>query len=260
MDTARAILARGLALAVASLSGARLVTAPAPWPPLVAELDLWETQGLSAGFWLRDDDAVAAGPALERLAGLSEHHGVAVLLAVIPMLAQPSLVAFQRQAPLLLPCQHGAFHRNHAAAGRKNAEFGAGRAIDEALAEIAAARAPARRAVRAGLPAGLRAALEPDRSRHRGTAAGTRPARPVLLSRLRPGGRRRPGSGQQPSRRDRLAWRPDRPRSGEPRRRARGPSRRTAPQRGGRAGSGPADCIIATMTRRPGRPSPRCWP
>lgn len=117
------------------------MTAPAPWPPLVAELDLWETQGLSAGFWLRDDDAVAAGPALERLAGLSEHHGVAVLLAVIPMLAQPSLVAFQRQAPLLLPCQHGAFHRSHAAAGRKNAEFGAGRAIDEALAEIAAARA-----------------------------------------------------------------------------------------------------------------------
>jgi hypothetical protein len=111
------------------------------WRPLTAELDLWRGQGLGARFWLRDDDAVAPGAALERLARLSERFVAPVLLAVIPMLAEPELVAFQRSAPSLLPCQHGAWHRSHAAAGQKNAEFGTGRDVGSALTEIAQGKA-----------------------------------------------------------------------------------------------------------------------
>lgn len=111
------------------------------WQPLMAELDLWRALGLSAEFWLRDDDAVAPTPALERLERLSEHFDAPVLLAVIPMLAEPELAAFQRSAPSLLPCQHGVWHRSHSPAGRKNAEFGAGREIATALAEIAQGKA-----------------------------------------------------------------------------------------------------------------------
>lgn len=117
------------------------MSALSPWQPLVAELDLWQTLGLSARFWLRDDDAVAQSPALERLARLSARFDAPVLLAVIPMLAEPELAAFQRSAPYLRPCQHGAWHRSHSPAGRKKAEFGAGRGIGTALDEIAAGKA-----------------------------------------------------------------------------------------------------------------------
>jgi hypothetical protein len=108
--------------------------------PLLAELDLWRRHGLSARFWLRDDDAIEPSAALERLARLSERFSAPVLLAVIPMLAEKELAAFQRSAPSLLPCQHGAWHRSHAAPGEKKAEFGAGRDIESALAEIAEGR------------------------------------------------------------------------------------------------------------------------
>lgn len=111
------------------------------WQPLMAELDLWRTLGLIAQVWLRDDDAVAPTPALERLARLSERFDAPVLLAVIPMLAEPELAAFQHTAPSLLPCQHGVWHRSHSSAGQKNAEFGAGREIATALAEIAQGKA-----------------------------------------------------------------------------------------------------------------------
>jgi len=117
------------------------VTNTPHWQPLVAELDLWQAQGLSAQFWLRDDDAVAPSHALERLARLSERFDAPVLLAVIPMLAEPALVAFQRSAPSLLPCQHGAWHRSHSPAGAKNAEFGTRRDIETALAEIVEGKA-----------------------------------------------------------------------------------------------------------------------
>ncbi len=113
------------------------MTGASAWRPLLAELDLWHRQGLSAQFWLRDDDAVAPSVALERLARLSERFSASVLLAVIPMLADEELAAFQRSAPSLLPCQHGVWHRSHSVPGQKNAEFGAGRDIESALVEIA---------------------------------------------------------------------------------------------------------------------------
>jgi hypothetical protein len=57
-----------------------------PWLPLECELDLWSDSGRQVRFWLRDDDAVAPGPALDRLAQVAERFGAPALLAVIPML------------------------------------------------------------------------------------------------------------------------------------------------------------------------------
>ena len=42
------------------------------WAVLEAELDLWQAAGRTASFWWRDDDAVAATPALSRLLALPE--------------------------------------------------------------------------------------------------------------------------------------------------------------------------------------------
>jgi hypothetical protein len=78
-------------------------------------------------FWLRDDDAVAITPALERLLSF----GIPVALAVIPNLAEPSL--FEKDVLVL---QHGCDHRNRAAAGEKKTEFPAQEPIAEALERL----------------------------------------------------------------------------------------------------------------------------
>lgn len=112
----------------------------AVWQPFCAELDRWRESGRQIRLWLRDDDAIAPGPALGRLAGLGERFGLPVLLAVIPMLAEPALANALRAMPSLIPCQHGCWHRNHAPEDAKKAEFGALRPADEIHAEIAQAR------------------------------------------------------------------------------------------------------------------------
>lgn len=110
------------------------------WQALSRELDLWQSAGRQLRLWLRDDDAIAPSPALARLSELAERHGAPVLLAVIPMLAEPALAPALRAMPLLRPCQHGVRHRNHAPSGGKKSEFGAERDGTIVDAEIAAAR------------------------------------------------------------------------------------------------------------------------
>ena len=83
-------------------------------------------------FWLRDDDAVAVTPALQRLVSF----GVPVALAVIPDLAEPEL--FKINGVTFL--QHGCDHRNRAAAGEKKTEFPATEAIPDALERLRASR------------------------------------------------------------------------------------------------------------------------
>ncbi|CAN7479865.1 polysaccharide deacetylase [Bosea sp. LjRoot90] len=60
------------------------------------------------------------------------------MLASIPLLAQESLARRLETAPLLRPCQHGTWHRNHAPADEKKGEFGLHRPLPEILTEIAA--------------------------------------------------------------------------------------------------------------------------
>lgn len=112
-----------------------------PWRVLRTELDLWAQSGRTVRLWLRDDDAVAPSPALQRLADLSERFALPVLLGIIPMLAEPTLPAALRNRPSLLPCQHGCWHRNHAQPGGKKSEFGRERPFAVIEAEIASSRA-----------------------------------------------------------------------------------------------------------------------
>lgn len=78
-------------------------------------------------FWLRDDDAVAVTPALERLLSF----GVPVALAVIPELAEPGLL--EKDVAFL---QHGCDHRNRAAPGEKKTEFPASERDEAALERL----------------------------------------------------------------------------------------------------------------------------
>ncbi|KRE09822.1 hypothetical protein ASE63_04695 [Bosea sp. Root381] len=111
------------------------------WLPLQDELDRWSEAGRQLRLWLRDDDAVAPTPALDRLAALGRRFELPVLLAVIPMQAEPALAAALRDMPFLLPCQHGCRHRNHAPKGAKKTEFGPLRPAAEIRQEIGEARA-----------------------------------------------------------------------------------------------------------------------
>jgi hypothetical protein len=110
------------------------------WQALARELDLWHASKRAIGLWLRDDDAVAPILALDRLAELSGRFAAPVLLAVIPLQAEPALATALRGMPLLRPCQHGATHRNHAPAGGKKSEFGPERAAAEVDTDIAQGR------------------------------------------------------------------------------------------------------------------------
>lgn len=108
------------------------------WGALSQELDHWSSAGRQIRLWLRDDDAIAPSPALTRLSLLAERHGAAVLLAVIPMQAEPDLAPALRDMPQLHPCQHGVWHRNHSPEGGKKSEFGPERPetiVDQEIAQ-----------------------------------------------------------------------------------------------------------------------------
>ena len=109
------------------------------WNDLNAELDRWAAAGRTACLWWRDDDAVAAGPALDRL--LSCRAEAPLSLAVIPARLEQSLVDRLRGEADLLVLPHGFAHRNYEPPDRKKAEFGAARTEDDALADIADGRA-----------------------------------------------------------------------------------------------------------------------
>ena len=110
------------------------------WQPLTAELDLWAAGGHSARFWLRDDDAIAPTRALDRLIATLAPFKAPVLLAIIPSGAGPDLAARLAGVDLVLPCQHGFCHRNHAEAGQKPTELGLHRGAPAVLADLRAGR------------------------------------------------------------------------------------------------------------------------
>lgn len=107
---------------------------------LVDELARWVDAGLSPRLWLRDDDAVAPTPALERLIALSAHCQAPVLLAVIAEPAQAALAERLADVVLLRPCQHGYAHRNHAGEGEREVELGGQRSLEVIGRELAAGR------------------------------------------------------------------------------------------------------------------------
>lgn len=105
---------------------------------LHAELDLWQAAGKTARFWWRDDDAVAATPALDRLIAITKAVRAPLGLAVIPALEEDSLAPRLADAPHVSVMQHGFRHINHALPGQKKSEFGWGRIEEQVTLELTA--------------------------------------------------------------------------------------------------------------------------
>lgn len=108
------------------------------WGAFDAELQRWADTGREIAFWWRDDDATRADPALARLLALAERAQVPLALAVIPAGAEAGL--FEAMGRMTSVIQHGADHRNRAAAGAKKSEFPGSEAPGETLARLSAAR------------------------------------------------------------------------------------------------------------------------
>ena len=106
---------------------------------LVAELDRCAGAGQRVTFWLRDDDAVAATPALARLMALAATFDVPIVLAVIPMPAEPELATALAGARTRIAL-HGYAHANHAGPGEKKQELGRHRPLAAVLDELARGR------------------------------------------------------------------------------------------------------------------------
>jgi hypothetical protein len=108
------------------------------WAALEAELDIWQAAGRTASFWWRDDDAVAATPALDRLLALAED--VPIALAVVPGHAEAGLAARLVRATAVTVLQHGWRHTNHAPTGGRKSELGPDRPLNQRLHELGLGR------------------------------------------------------------------------------------------------------------------------
>lgn len=98
-----------------------------------------EDEGRTLSFWLRDDDAVQPGRALDRLIAASQRYGVPAALAVIPRRAEPALAARLAGETLVTPLVHGWSHANHAPSREKKQEFGPHRTHEVMKDELAKA-------------------------------------------------------------------------------------------------------------------------
>ena len=106
------------------------------WAEIGAEVARWREQGRSVDLWWRDDDAVEATPALERLLEVQRDCGAPLALAVVPARATAGLAARLALAPAVDVLQHGYAHLNHAAAGDRKIELGAERPAMMVLGEL----------------------------------------------------------------------------------------------------------------------------
>ena len=92
--------------------------------------------GKPVRFWLRDDDAVEPGEALDHLLSMTQAHGVPVTLAVIPAFSGEALAQRLTPLPHVDVAVHGWAHVNHAPATEKKQELGAHRPLEEVCAEL----------------------------------------------------------------------------------------------------------------------------
>lgn len=107
-----------------------------PWQELDDELARWVDLGRTATLWWRDDDAVDATPALDRLLAIRVRHDVGLGLAAIPDRATAALAARLAGDGGTAVLQHGYAHQNHASAGEKKMELGPHRPAMMVLGEL----------------------------------------------------------------------------------------------------------------------------
>lgn len=110
------------------------------------ELHRWADAGRIARLWLRDDDAVAASPALDDLLATLRRHRAPVLIAAIPARLEASLAPRLSGLCDVAVGVHGHAHVNHAAAGVKKSEYPASRDRSTVRDELARGLADIRNA------------------------------------------------------------------------------------------------------------------
>ena len=88
------------------------------WNKLTEELDRWYQAELTATFWWRDDDAIEATCALDRLIKETTLAQAPLLLASIPLHANSTLVNTLIEHKHIVIAQHGYAHINHAPRGQ----------------------------------------------------------------------------------------------------------------------------------------------
>jgi hypothetical protein len=109
------------------------------WDKARRELDRWANCGLTARFWVRDDDAIEPSAKLDQLQKLAAKYNIRVGLAIIPGKVLPSLIHYldvnQKQ---FYPMCHGWKHVDY---GRKNkpAEFGPDRPLSKIISDAESA-------------------------------------------------------------------------------------------------------------------------
>ncbi len=102
----------------------------------LAALQQRHDAGLPVRFWLRDDDAVQPGEALDHLLAITQQRGIPLTLAVIPAFSGEALA--QRLSPLarVNVAVHGWAHLNHAPATEKKQELGTHRPLQQTCDEL----------------------------------------------------------------------------------------------------------------------------
>lgn len=109
------------------------------WKPLQEELARRAADNSEVRMWLRDDDAIAPTPALDRLLELTRQYQIPVAIAAIPALTGAPLAERLIAMPHATVVVHGWKHENHAAPGQKKLELGGDRPIGEILNDLSAA-------------------------------------------------------------------------------------------------------------------------
>ena len=106
------------------------------WQALADEAARWRDQGRIAELWWRDDDAVDASPALDRLLAIARDTEMPLGLAVVPARATEALASRLAIEPGVDVLQHGYAHANHSLAPEKKAELGLQRPAMMTLGEL----------------------------------------------------------------------------------------------------------------------------
>jgi hypothetical protein len=106
------------------------------WQPLEAEIARWHDLGRSVDLWWRDDDAVDATAALDRLLEIRGAAGAPLALAVVPSRATAALAERLADETAVDVLQHGYSHVNHAPPADKKIELGLHRPAMLVLGEL----------------------------------------------------------------------------------------------------------------------------
>lgn len=92
--------------------------------------------GEPVALWLRDDDAVEPGDALDELLGAAQKHQLPITLAIIPAFSGDALAQRLQGLASVSVAVHGWAHQNHAPPEEKKQELGVHRPLEETLDEL----------------------------------------------------------------------------------------------------------------------------